>query len=160
QVGFPDFLSTIKAVSPQAPKSKEVEIKYYEGKQAVNHIYEEGLNAKEFRAYVNCHELSKVFPENENRFLEAHNKKNDMNIWEIMENSPEAREYIKKIPKKRYYHKFIPEGMNLSIIDYIIFDGKVAIVNLEKHTTGVLISNEHYYNNAKALFEFVWQMLP
>lgn len=158
QTKYPDFLNTISTIHPQ--KSKEVEVRYYEGQESVMHIYKEALRAKEFRAYVNPQKLHEVFTDNMSLFIETHKKRQDMYVWEIMENSPEARKYIKNMPKKRYYYKFIPERMSLSIIDYLMFDGKVAIVNLEKHTTGILISNEHYYNNAVALFKFVWQMLP
>ncbi len=158
QTKYPDFLNTIKSIHPQT--RKEVEIKYYEEMESVMHIYNEALKAKEFRAYVNTEKLHEVFTDNMNLFIKTHSKRHNMYVWEIMQTSPEAQRYISLMPKKRYYYKLIPEGMNLSIIDYMIFDGKVAIVNIEKYTTGILISNEHYYNNAKALFNFVWQMLP
>lgn len=157
QAKFPDFLNTIHMIHPQ--RSKEVKIKYYEGKESVIHIYDEALKAKEFRAYVNPEELHKVFTTNMDSFIQTHKKRKDMQVWEIMENSPEAQEYIKLMPKERYYYKLIPKGISLSIIDYMMFDGKVAIVNLEKHATGILISNENYYNSAKAIYNLVWQML-
>lgn len=155
---FPDFINTVHTIHPQ--KSQDVEIKYYEGKESVMHIYEEALKAKEFRAYVNPEELHRVFTSNMELFIEAHKRRKNMNVWEIMEDSPEAEQYIKNIPKERYYYKLVPKGISLSIIDYMMFDGKVAIVNLEKHnTTGILISNESYYNSAKAIYNLVWQML-
>lgn len=157
QIKFPDFIHTIRTIHPQ--KSKEVEIKYYEGKESVMHIYDEALKAKEFRAYVNPEELHKVFIHNMDLFIQTHKRRKDMQVWEIMEESPEAQKYIKIMPKERYYYKLIPRGVDLSIIDYMMFDGKVAIVNLEKHTTGILISNENYYHSAKAIYNLVWQML-
>lgn len=155
---FSPILQTISTLSHTNP-SEDLQIKYYEGKQSVMHIYEEALKAKEFRAYVNPQKLHEVFTDNMNLFIETHKRRKDMYVWEIMGNSSEARNYIKKMPKERYCYKLIPEGLDLSIIDYMMFDGKVSIVTLEKHATGILISNEHYYNNAKALYEFVWQML-
>lgn len=157
---FPDFLDIIHTSFPKVQTRKNVEIKYYEGKQAVMHIYKEALKAKEFRAYVTNKELLKVFPINHDLFAETFKKRKEMQIWEIMDDSPEARLYINKMPQEnRFHYKFIPKDVNLSIIDYMIFDGKVAIVNFEKKVTGILIINERYYNNAKALYGFVWQML-
>jgi sugar-specific transcriptional regulator TrmB len=156
---FPDLLKSLKPVHYQSKENKEVEIKYYEGKQAVLRIYAEALKAKEFRAYVNCCQLAQAFPKNIDIFLKTHKVRKEMRVWEIMERSPEALTYIKKMPKERYYYKIIPKGVNLSVIDYMMFDGKVAIVDLEKNTTGIVISNKHYYNNAKAIYELVWKML-
>lgn len=157
---FPDFLKTVETMYPKLHTKKEVAIKYYEGKQAVMHIYEEALKAKEFRAYVTNKELLKVFPINHDLFVNTFKKRKEMQIWEIMDDSPEARLYINKMQQEnRFHYKFIPKDVNLSIIDYMIFDGKVAIVNFERKVTGILISNERYYNNAKALYGFVWQML-
>ncbi len=156
---FPDFLKTVSSLRSGINHNKEVEIKYYEGRNAVNQIYINALISNEFRAYVNCRELARVFPENVDLFLKTHRKRKNMVVWEIMEYSIESRSYIKKMPKERYSYKIIPKGINLSVIDYMIFDGKVAIVNLENNTTGIVISNEHYYQNAKSIYQFVWQML-
>ncbi len=156
---FSPVLQSISTLANTTKKGEDLQIKYYEGKSSVMHIYEEALEAKEFRAYVNPQELHEVFSDNMNLFIETHKSRKDMQVWEIMENSAEAQRYIKNMPKERYYYRLIPKGISLSIIDYMMFDGKVAIVNLEKHTTGILISNNHYYESAKAIYEFVWQML-
>lgn len=156
---FSDFVKNASTLQQSVNRNKEVEIKYYEGKIAVNQVYINALASNEFRAYVNCRELAKVFPNNVDLFLKTHKKRKNMKVWEIMEDSVESKTYIKRMPIERYFYKIIPKGINLSVIDYMIFDGKVAIVNLEKNTTGIVISNEHYYQNAKSIYEFVWQML-
>ena len=160
QEKLPDILDTIQTALPESKASGSVEIKYYKGKQSVKLIYDESLKAKEFRAYVNCKQLSMVFPVNVDLFVKTHKERKEMRIWEIMEQSPESFDYANKMPKERYLCKFVPNGMNLSVIDYMMFDGKVAIVDLKEETSGMVIDNFNYYTSAKAIFEFVWQMLP
>jgi len=153
---FPLFLDGL----PTNTSANDFSVKFYEGKKSVKLIYEEALKSNGFRAFLNAQKLNKYFPENVNLFLETHRKRNDMHIWEIMEKSSGAQSYAKKIPKERYYCKFVPEGMQLSVIDFMMFDGKVAIVNLADNTSGTMVINESFYQNAKAIFDFVWQVLP
>lgn len=50
--------------------------------------------------------------------------------------------------------------MKLTAEDIIIFDGKVAIINVRDKITGVVIHNIDYYNNSKELFDYIWNTLP
>jgi len=159
---FPDFLKTVEQNLPKNVKDEEVEVKFYRGKQGVKLLYEDVLNAKELRSYVNSKELIKVFPENTDKFINMHHTRENMVVWEIMNKSTllEAKKYIDRMVKERYHAKFVPANMDLSIIDNMIYDGKVAIVNAREDPTGMIIINNDYYENAKAIFDFVWKMLP
>lgn len=157
---LPVIVHGIEDLVPVSKKSSQVEIKYYEGKKGVDIIYKEALKANEFRSYVNVKELSSRFPQNIELFLRAHRNNKKRRVWEIMEDSKEAKEYFKKMPKSRYYAKFIPKDFELGVIDYMVFDNKVAMVNPEERISGLLIFDENYYKNAKAIFKFVWQMMP
>ncbi|MBN1374016.1 hypothetical protein JW962_01635 [Candidatus Dojkabacteria bacterium] len=157
---YDTMLSDLKALIPRVDENTSAEIKYYEGNQEVSYIYDEALKANEFRAYVNASELAKYFPANVPDFLERHKARTEMQIWEIMEMTPESIEYAKKMPKERYFYKFIPKGTSLSVIDYMIFDSKVAIVNLDRNTSGLIIQNHNLYENAKEVFKLMWGMLP
>lgn len=156
---FPNILQTINLAFPKIEKKENIEIRYYKGKKGVMNIYNETLKAKEFRSYVNCSKLHHAFPGNIRLFLETHKERKDMVMWEIMENSIATRRFLKLIPKERYYYRIIPENLDLSLIDYMIFDGKVAIIDLTEDISGIMISNINYYNNAKAIFKLVWQVL-
>jgi sugar-specific transcriptional regulator TrmB len=160
QEKLPDIIQTIGSNFPKANVSEDIEIKYYKGKDSVKVIYDEVLRAKEIRAYVNALEVAKIFPENMKIFIETHNKRKNMKIWEIMNKSPKAQDYAEQMAEGRYFYKFIPEYLDLSVVDYMIYDGKVAIVNIKERATGLIISNQDYYDNAKAIFDFVWKMLP
>jgi sugar-specific transcriptional regulator TrmB len=161
--GFPDFLKTVSRGLPHSTSTdQEVEVKFYKGQQGVQLIYDDVLRCHELRAYVNANEIAKVFPDNVKLFMDAHNKREDMFVWEIM-NKPTVFDYTKYtvgMDKKRHFVKFVPGTIDLSIIDYMIYDDKVAIVNIRDNPTGLIIINKDYYENAKALFNFVWAMLP
>lgn len=158
---FSGFLKTVHANLIQSKsKTSEVEVKYYKGKQGVKLLYDDVLKAKELRAYVNAIEIAKVFPDNMRLFIKTHTKRKDMYIWEIMNRSPQVEKYAKSMAKGRYFYKFIPTSMNFSVVDYLIYDGKMAIIDIKENPTGTLIINRDYYKNAKAIFDFVWQMLP
>ena len=158
---LPTMVDSISSMMPVKDRNSELEIKVYEGRKSVKLIYDDVLRAKELRAYLNTKEVIKAFPENVKLFIDAHNARKDMKIWEITENSQElVQDYISKMAKGRYFHKSIPMGMDLSVIDYLIYDGKVAIINPTGKVNGLVISNPFYYANTKAIFEFIWAVLP
>lgn len=143
-------------------QSGGMEIRHYEGRNEVKLIYEDVLKAKEIRSYLNYKELIKVFPANPVKFIEAQKKQPDMQMWEILEDSKEAREYIKQTHIKNYHCRLATQKLNLASFDYIMFDGKIAAIDLSEgnNAIGIVIENKNFYNNAKALHKFVWQLLP
>lgn len=158
---FPNFLKKIhNEIPPLKTKAPEVEVKYYKGKHGVQLLYEDVLKANEIRAYVNAMEVAKVFPNNMNQFIHTHHKRKNMYIWEVLNRAPKVEEYTRRMVKDRYFYKFNPPTINLSVVDYLIYDGKVAIVDIREDPTGLIIINKDFYDNAKALFDFVWKMLP
>jgi hypothetical protein len=45
-------------------------------------------------------------------------------------------------------------------LDFIIFDGTVAIINTNDDVVGVVIKNDKFYENVRAIHKFVWDFLP
>jgi len=50
--------------------------------------------------------------------------------------------------------------LNLASIDYLIYDGKVAMIDAAKGIGGIVIENDSFYQDAKAIHQFIWQFLP
>ena len=148
---------------PQVEETTKVAIKYYQGKKQVKQIYTEVLKAKEMRAFFTS-KISKVFPNNPQLFIEEHNRRKDMIIWEICDRSPSNDEYIAKMNKKRFFYKYIKKGFEmLDLIDYLIFDEKVAIVDLKNddpnQVFGILIESFNFYKTSKIIHQLVWNLL-
>lgn len=138
-----------------------IEIRRYSGKEEVRLIYDDVLQANEIRSYVNAADvITKFFPGNAHKFLEAHKKNKKMQFWEIMEDSKVTRAFINQIPSERYYCRLSPRQLNLTSIDYLIYDGKVAMIDAVRDISGIVIENDSFYNDAKAIHQFVWQFLP
>lgn len=157
---LPTIISGLFDLKKNVSKKSGMEIRYYKDKNEVRFIYDEALKAKEFRAYLNCKKLMEFFPMNIAKFDDASKKRPNMSIWEIMQDSPEARAYAEMMTTSKFHCRLVPKNINLELMDYMIFDGKVAIVDLKENVlNGIVISNEDYYRNAKAIHKFIWQFL-
>ncbi len=160
QQSFPDMLKTLSTL-PKNNSTAEAEIKYYKGKNGVKKIYEEILQADEVRSYVNIEEITEVFPENVHLFNYAFKKNPEMKMFEIVENSPDAKARFKtQEESKNYFYKFLPEGMNLKAQDILIYENNVAIIHFKDQVSGVVLRNADLYTNFKLLFDFIWKILP
>lgn len=138
---------------------RQLDVKFYEGEAGVRAIYREVLKSHELRSYVNISSIFEVFPENPQLFPEAVSREH-LQMWEIIEDSPKSQEYIKKVNPNRYSYKFFPSDWNISVFDYMIFEGNIAMITGKPEPNGILIVNDDMYQNAKALFEMLWNLLP
>lgn len=139
----------------------QAEIKYYKGKAGVKRIYEEALRAQELRSYVNIADIEEVFPENFKLFDDAFKKNPKLTMFEIIEESPLAKEKSKvAIQNSRYHYKFFPNGKKITSTDIMIYDGNVSFINLKKAINGVVLRNIDLYNSFITLFDYMWDTLP
>jgi sugar-specific transcriptional regulator TrmB len=148
----------------KAKPSKEIangkfDVRFFQGENGVRAIYREVLKSNELRSYVNISSISQMFPENPSLFPDAVSSKH-LTMWEIIEDSPKSREYLKTINPQKYFYKFFPPEWNISLFDYMIFDGKIAMIAGKQEISGILIDNAELYDNAKILFELMWKLLP
>ncbi|MBU2545801.1 MAG: MarR family winged helix-turn-helix transcriptional regulator [Pseudomonadota bacterium] len=156
-----DFITqAIASLNKENKQMNSTEIRHYTGKEEVKLIYDEVLKAKEIRTYANTGELLNIFPGNINKFVEAHNKNQDMYIWEIIADSDETQNYLKQMDPKRFFYKFAIAKLGLPPIDCLIFDGKIAMIEAKKGlVSGIIIENPSFYKYSEAIHEFVWDYL-
>lgn len=134
---------------------------YYKGVGGVKKIYEEALQSKELRSYANLAIMEGVFPENLHLFANAFKYNKELKMYEIVEDSEQARKQTSYSSKnERYFYKFLPPEVKLSAADILIYEGKVSIINIGSQITGVIFRNQEYYNNTMELFDFNWRVLP
>ena len=158
---LPRVTAELETAYPQHTESTEPEVRYYKGKAGVKKIYEEALTAKELRSYANLSEMEGVFPGNLLLFVNAFQHNPHLTMYEIVEDSPASRKQtgVSSL-NKRYSYKFLPKEVTLHAADTLIYDGKVAIINIGNPITGIVFTNEAHYNNSKELFDFHWKTLP
>ena len=158
---FPDIIKMLNTSLPKENNSNEAEIKFYKGKNGVKKIYEEVLQAKEVRSYVNIEEITEVFPENVDLFNHAFKRNPAMKMFEIVENSPESQaRFQSQKTSDNYFYKFLPEDMNLKAQDILLYENTVAIIHFKDQISGVILRNADLYTNFKLLFDFIWRILP
>ncbi len=160
---FPDVLKEIAISFPQVKEVSEAEIKYYKGKIGVKKIYEDVLQAKEQRSYVDTTKIIEVFPENFQLFNKMLHIDPDVKMFEIFQNSSEEKTetYLQFVTKhKNYFYKILPKGIELTAQDILIYDNKVAIISFNDVISGVVLQNGDLYNIFRTLFDVMWQLLP
>ena len=161
QKGFPNILKMLNTSLPKENNANDAELKYYKGKNGVKKIYEEALRAKQLRSYVNLTEIEKIFPENFSLFDNAFRHNKELEMFEIVENSPLAQERSKNSSQnERYLYKIFPKDVKLSSTDILIYDGAISIINFKGSINGLILHNNELYNNFKLLFDFIWNTLP
>lgn len=164
QAKFDYILTSLNALIPE-PQTKETsEIKYYKGKNAVKWIYEDSLKSKKIRAYYDPESLEKVFPENYELFDTTIKQNSDLFVFELVQYSPQSMTDIKKSQGTagRHIYKILPRDIRLTANDILIYDGKVAIINIgdKDNVTAVVLKNKEYFNNSVQLFDLLWRLLP
>lgn len=157
---LPEVITTISSIVPSSRETNTSEVKYFTGDKGIQLIYNEALKARELRSYANIKKIFEVFPDNSDIFIQSHKNNKDLNLWEIVEDSEIAKNYAEKfIAKDRYHYKVSPVSLTAGALDILIFEGKVAIISVKEGITGMVISDEDYFNNTKAVFDFVWDAL-
>ncbi len=162
---LPPIISALHTSFPRSKINSNSEIKYYKGRNGVKAIYGECLKARELRSYYNASDIVNVFPENFQVFSDSFRRNQEIKMYEICEDSPQARKEIELAygkENKRYFWKLLPEDIKLTSNDILIYDGKVSIINIKdkNNIEGVVLSNQDYYNNSKQLFDLLWRFLP
>ena len=158
------FDSALPALSNLMPAGTEgrnkFDVKFYQGTSGARAIYREVLKTKELRSYVNVNSVFTLFPENQRLFIDAMRRQN-MVMREIVDDSQKTKEDIKKCDPARYFYKFFPSDWQHSdIYDYMMFDGKTAMIAGTKEPNGIIITNAEMYRSGVALFELLWRLLP
>lgn len=135
------------------------DVKYFEGIAGVRAIYREVLKSKILRAYANISQITTAVPENFSLFPEANSLKH-VQMREIIEDSERSRAYVKNMDPNNYSYRFFPEALPDTIFDYLIFDGKIAMISGKKDLNGIMIINKDLSTNAEALFDMLWKLIP
>lgn len=163
QEKLPSVISVLNSSIANTNHSIQQETKYYKGEAGVKIIYKECLKTDILRTYFNASEIEKVFPENIKLFNNALDTNPKMKMLEILEDSPAAKwqtNYWNH--NQKYFYKFLPNDIKLTANDILLYNGKVAIINIKDRDNidGVVLENRDYYNNSVQLFDLLWRLLP
>lgn len=155
---LPKTLALLKNEISHVGGKTHFDVRTYEGKNALDMLYDEILKSKELRAFVNAEEINRIFPENFQRFRDAA-AKGDIEIWDVVENNSIGKIQESKDPNANYHIKILPQGVEIGSMDYLIHDNKITIIEGEPEPVAVVISSPSLYLNSKAIFEVMWNLL-
>lgn len=161
---LPDIIQSISKNIPKAKTVNDVDIKFYEGKKAVYNIYQEMLKADEVHSFADLDKYYELFPETKNVWEEALIENPKRHVWDLLVDTPLSRKIGIDAKYDRYYAKILPtsnlfHGFGFS--DYIIFDNKVAIIQLDKNNpTATIIESKQIALSLIALHKSMWELIP
>ena len=154
------LIENIYGLVNAAKDSTEFVVKYIEGRDAVVSLYDSILESKEIRSYYDYAKLRKLYPENQLKFFNAGQR--GTKIWDII-SSQEDNSYIdgQKMYEglKNVRFKRLPKNINLSVMDYLIYDDKIALIYVETKPKAVILSSKLLAGNTRVLFDLLWEFL-
>lgn len=164
---LPNVVNTLNNLIPKRSSVSKDEIKYYKGLHGIASLYKKILKTNELRSYVDYDTVIKTLPENDKIFYNAFHNNTSLKMFEIIQDTNASRNkkynfLIKNSNHPRFKYKFLPKNIVLEASDTIIFDEKVAIINIKdrNNLSAVLLSNQDYYKNSVQLFDLLWKLLP
>lgn len=162
QKRFPEILNVFHSSYPRRKKEEDVELKFYQGKQGVELVYDQILKAENVYSFADLEKYYEVFPNTQDVWKNALEKNPQREEWDILVDSPLARR-IAQEPFERYHVKFLPKGIvfkNFDFVDYVIFDEKVAIIKLSmEHPTATLLDSQDIAMSLMALHKTIWNLI-
>lgn len=157
----------IEIISKNIPKAKtvdDVEIRFYEGKKAVQGVYQETLKANEVYSFADLDKYYEVYPGTLEMWEQSLHTNPQRKVWDLLVDSPLSRKIGVEGGYERYYVKLLPKSdffKDFGFSDYIIFDNKVAIIHLDNNNpTATVIESKEIALSLKALHRSMWQLLP
>ena len=132
-------------------------VRFYEGKKSIMLLYEKEIfNAHEILALVDIRTLRTMMSREELEGLIHCMKATGARIKEFVEDSSEAREYLKE--KNRLglgETKFLPPDMRFAL-DILIYENTVAMI-APQNMIAVLIEDASIASAHRQFLEFLWQ---
>lgn len=150
-------LPHFEALQNSAPNKPK--IRFYEGKEGIRSIYNKIFKThKKIFAIVSMEKFSKIFSPKENAEFFNLLRQEGGQMYDLLENSEEARAHAKTAYRKRIGHvKYLPKDFKIGT-DTLVVGNKVALVSFSS-MIGILIENEEVAETQKQLFEFMWKNL-
>lgn len=157
-----DFSVIMQTISNNLSRTKtgeNIQIKYYEGKKALESVYKKVLTAKKIYSFVNINQIRTLLPQNTGLFKKAIDEDPDKEIWEIFEASEQTRKYVDKA-NKRYHYCFFPQNISFSSFDFMIFDENIAMVYIHPEKPYAIVTHSPAMAaGLKAIHHIVWEVL-
>lgn len=162
ELKLPYLVSSIlsSATSDESPSVPNIKI--YRGRRKVWSMYEETLKAEIVYSFCDIDKFYEVFPGTKAAFVKAYDNNRSRRVFDILLDTALSRE-ISTFGHPSYKVKFLPHTSFFAGFvfgDYMIFDGKVALVQLDiKNPSVVIIESQDLFLGFEGLHKTMWELL-
>lgn len=134
------------------------EVKFYEGYKSIRDLYDSILESKSIWTIVNSNKVLKYFPENLDKFITKVQSGAEIFDLHVFGDSNENLSKLNSL-YLNYNSKVLPaQFSSVSAIDYLLYDGHIAMILADTVPKAVVIKNQHFYLFALEMYKFIWKM--
>ncbi len=159
-----DFIANTKTLlEKKLPELQKLEknhcitpkVRFFEGKQRVEMMYEEVLKEQSFRAFFHPQRVKTIMPEYFHKIPQTL-RQHGGSAKELLIRCPEANEYLKLYLSEKHQIKLLGPKVDFSS-DTIITNQKIFLVGYSTHdVVGTEIWNEELAQTQAVLFDLIW----
>ncbi len=136
-------------------KQNRPRIRFYEGKEGLEHVYEDTLTSSEpIRAYATVDDMHKALPNYFPKYYKRRAVKN-ISIRAIVPETPISRERREHDTEEKREIAFVPADMYYFSPEINIYDNKVMIASL-REKLGIIIESPEIADAMKKIYELAW----
>lgn len=162
-----DSVSDLKNLIPllrfTAGTDKKTKVRFFEGKQGVEHVFNDILLTmrvrkevqKEVVAISSGTDLFAILPDHQKQFMNKRVKEGVSLRW-IAPESPISRKFDKKDLRKM---KFFDAKKYQFNVELDVYGEKIALISLDKTLSAVIIENKILAESFRSLFNLLWDSL-
>lgn len=167
---FEDSLNDLRHLIPllhmAAGADKKTNVRFFEGKDALDKILTDVLitlklahgERKELLEISSGQDVFEVQPDHRRKFIDRRIKERIPLRW-ISPESPLARELDKTSKKEHRKIKFFDSKKYQFQMEVDIYADKIALIDLGKDPSGVIVENKLLADSFRSLFNLVWDHL-
>lgn len=137
-------------------------IKVYEGKEEVRNIYLQILDGGDILGFAATNKLHALYPDFFTGDWQEHFKKGGNTFHDILtheEGNNIAAQRMKEMLGGLYEYRTLPESYGDIWTDLLIWEDKVALVNLTTPIMGTVIKNKQISDMVRLMFKLIWKSL-
>lgn len=149
------FLPNLEALYLDASKKEKPQVQYFEGKEAVNGLYEKICESKDVAFFSTIRDILSVFPEIPKKLNEKAIK-GQARVRELLTLSQGDISYAKTMKHNDFFQQRFAKGIGEFFTDNCLFDGQVAFFAFDPFLYAVLVRSDGVYKSLKTLYEFAW----
>jgi len=137
---------------------KKPRIQFLENKQEIRNAYLEFSDQlSSMRAIISVQDFKTAFSFKEIATFNKNLSDNGTRVYDLVEDNPEGRAYMKSFKIKSHQVRFMPKGFAFTT-DTLVTNNTVFIVSF-KNMMGIVIENEDIANFFRSTHKLVWDIV-